>query len=99
MQLILTFSQVIMSTKDAIFADAGEKSSEPMGADDFLPVFIFVFINSAFLTPYSTLEFLRHLSSSHSVSGEAKYYLRSYEIAVEVVLTDPEFSEEAAAIG
>lgn len=57
-----------------------------LGADDFLPIFIFVFCRSDLEHPIQNKDLLWKLCHPVQLQGESGYYLTIYESAVEYVL-------------
>ena len=70
------------------FSSASHDSSEAsvLGADDFLPIFIFVFCRSELEHPIQNKDLLWKLCHPDQLQGESGYYLTIYESAVEYVL-------------
>ena len=58
-----------------------------LGADDFLPIFIFVFCRSELYHPIRNKDLLWKLCHPDQLQGECGYYLTIYESVVEYVLT------------
>lgn len=57
-----------------------------LGADDFLPIFIYVFCRSDLEHPIQNKDLLWKLCHPGQLQGESGYYLTIYESAVEYVL-------------
>lgn len=57
-----------------------------LGADDFLPIFIFIFCRSELYHPIQNKDLLWKLCHPDQLQGESGYYLTIYESAVEYVL-------------
>lgn len=57
-----------------------------LGADDFLPIFIFIFCRSELFHPIQNKDLLWKLCHPDQLQGESGYYLTIYESAVEYVL-------------
>lgn len=55
---------------------------EPLSADDFLPIFIFVVVQAAPEAPCRTQELLWALGGDRELQGESGYYLTMYEAAI-----------------
>ena len=69
-----------------IAIDKPEKASEiVLGADDFLPIFIYVLCHSDINTPLLNKELLWSLCHPDQLYGESGYYLTVYESALEFV--------------
>lgn len=70
------------------FSSTSHDSSEAsvLGADDFLPIFIFVFCRSELEHPIQNKDLLWKLCHPDQLQGESGYYLTIYESAVEYVL-------------
>jgi hypothetical protein len=61
-------------------------SESVLGADDFLPIFIFIFCRSELVHPIQNKDLLWKLCHPDQLQGESGYYLTIYESAVEYVL-------------
>jgi hypothetical protein len=76
-----------LSTISASSAASHESSEASiLGADDFLPIFIFVFCRSELEHPIQNKDLLWKLCHPDQLQGESGYYLTIYESAVEYVL-------------
>jgi hypothetical protein len=62
-------------------------SDAVLGADDFLPIFIFVFCRSQLQHPMPNTDLLWKMCHPDQLHGESGYYLTIYESAVEYVLS------------
>ena len=62
------------------------KGDTVLGADDLLPIFIYVLCQSGLRTPLLNKELLWRLCHPDQLHGESGYYLTVYESAVEFVL-------------
>ena len=62
--------------------EAAERGVRDMNADEFLPVVTFVAVKAQLQHPFATTMLLRELLSDELVSGEAAYYLTTFEIAL-----------------
>ena len=56
-----------------------------LGADDFVPAFIFCFIKAAPVKPVSTLAYIKTYRAQGRLSGESDYFLTAFESALEFV--------------
>lgn len=83
------------STSKAPFSSNSETNSNldnnnsdeyVLGADDFLPIFIFIFCRSELYHPIQNKDLLWKLCHPDQLQGESGYYLTIYESAVEYVL-------------
>ena len=63
-------------------ASAGNNKTVVVGADDMLPVFIFVIANSAMRRPHTSLIHMQLLGSPKLLNTSAKYWLTAYESAL-----------------
>jgi hypothetical protein len=74
------------STTPTAAAPKAPKAAEPiaMGADDFLPIFIFCLVQANWGAPCSTLLLLRLLADPLRQHDELQYYLTMLEAAFEV---------------
>ena len=65
-----------------------------LGADDFLPIFIFAFVRSKIERPYALCELLSLMCDPAKTNGETGYYLATFHAALthihELDLTDAE---------
>lgn len=57
----------------------------PSGADDFLPVLIFMTIKACPEMPNTHLNYLRELRSTELLKGYADYYLTAYESVLDFI--------------
>lgn len=57
-----------------------------LGADDFLPIFIYCFIQSEIEHPCALCALLRHFAESSQLIGEIGYYLSSFEAALMYII-------------
>ena len=55
------------------------------GADNFLPVMIFLVLSAKPSRPLSNLEFIRDFRSSRRLRGFEEYYFTSYESTLEFI--------------
>mmetsp|Transcript_13540 Transcript_13540/g.16810 ORF Transcript_13540/g.16810 Transcript_13540/m.16810 type:complete len:86 (-) Transcript_13540:831-1088(-) len=53
-----------------------------VGADDFLPVLIYVTANSNLKSPFTTLTYMAKLASEAILESEVKYWLTTFESAI-----------------
>jgi hypothetical protein len=70
------------------------KSAAMLGADDFLPIFIFVVCQAPLRHPQLNKEMLWKLCHPDQLRGESGYYLTMYESAIEYIMS-VEVSEES----
>lgn len=80
---------------DASFFDGKVVASEKIvGADDFLPIFIFCFVQAKIERPSALCELLSVMCDPRKLNGEAGYYLASFHAALthihELDLTEAE---------
>jgi hypothetical protein len=76
-----------------------DKASETvLGADDFLPIFIYVLCHSDINTPLLNKELLWSLCHPDQLYGESGYYLTVYESALEFVENIEVDEEDLAAV-
>lgn len=57
-----------------------------LGADDFLPIFIYCFVQSEIERPCALCALLRHFTESSQQIGEVGYYLSSFEAALVYII-------------
>lgn len=69
---------------DAPIRENGSAFIEPIGADDFLPIFILVLLLSGVATdqPHATIQYLWSLGSQASLQSESGYYLTAMESSI-----------------
>jgi len=81
---------------DASFFDGkmGTITTKALGADDFLPIFIFCFVQAKIERPSALCELLSVMCDPRKMSGETGYYLASFHAALthihELDLTEAE---------
>ena len=80
-QAILSCAAEIFRLNKVERGDEGEASETHLGADDFLPIFIYVVVHSNIDRPLSLLSLLDNICNSISKQGEAGYYLATFEAA------------------
>lgn len=68
-----------------MLADNKSKGDVAIGADDFLPIFLYVLCHSSINTPLLTKELLWGLCHPDQLYGESGYYLTVYESALEYI--------------
>lgn len=78
---------VLLNTKDEIFREASEAGELNMNADDFLPVMTYVIVKSNLRHPWASALYLRRLLGDDFVSGEGAYYLTTFEIALNHIMS------------
>lgn len=61
---------------------ANKESLKPTGADDFLPVLIYVVLKAQPKNPMSNIEFIRDFRLPHRLRGEEDYYFTAYDSAL-----------------
>lgn len=71
------FAEHIANTGDV------EDASNAMGADDLLPIFLYVMVQADITIPLCTKEILWNISHSSQKFGESGYYLTMFESAVD----------------
>lgn len=69
----------------SILALNPHKTDVAIGADDFLPIFLYILCQSSINTPLLTKELLWGLCHPDQLYGESGYYLTVYESALEFV--------------
>ena len=60
-----------------------------IGADDLVPIFMYVFVNSKLKRPILNRELMWSMCHPDQLHGEAGYYLTVYESSIEYVLNEP----------
>ncbi len=56
--------------------------SNVIGADDFLPVFIYILTLSTLHRPATCLTYIQYLTPQQDLSGELAYYVTTFESAL-----------------
>ena len=79
----------MLGVKDEVFARAAESGVADMNANEFLPVVTFAIVQAQLRRPYATTMLLREVLGDQLVSGEANYYLTTFEIALGHLLSLP----------
>jgi len=74
-------------------SDASESDSVLSG-DDFLPIFIYVIVQSRLSYPLTLMKMLNALCDREKRMGESGYYLASYEAALEHLYTSNSFPRQ-----
>eukprot|EP00516_Mucochytrium_quahogii_P002476 CAMPEP_0203765674 /NCGR_PEP_ID=MMETSP0098-20131031/18541_1 /ASSEMBLY_ACC=CAM_ASM_000208 /TAXON_ID=96639 /ORGANISM=" , Strain NY0313808BC1" /LENGTH=1308 /DNA_ID=CAMNT_0050661949 /DNA_START=1154 /DNA_END=5080 /DNA_ORIENTATION=- len=74
--------KILLRLKDEIYREASERGILDMNADEFLPVMTFIIVQAQLKHAYASTMLLRELLSDEFVSGEAAYYLTTFEIAL-----------------
>ncbi len=62
-----------------------ESDGDPLGADDFLPIFIYCVVRAEIERPCALAILLRNLCDENQLLGEIGYYLSSFEAAIAYV--------------
>ncbi|XP_064621542.1 uncharacterized protein LOC135484216 isoform X2 [Lineus longissimus] len=78
-------------------ADDKSKNSVPMGADDFLPVFIYVIVQCGLISAEIEADYMWGLLHPSLLAGEGGYYLTTLSSAVHVLKNFSD--EELAGVG
>ncbi|XP_078592031.1 ras and Rab interactor 2-like isoform X2 [Branchiostoma floridae x Branchiostoma japonicum] len=93
--LLAAVSSIYNSVKDT---SSKESSTLSMGADDFLPVFIYVLAHCNLIHAEIEAEYMWSLLNPHLVNGEGGYYLTTLSSAIHVLKnlenTEPTTSRE-----
>lgn len=84
-----------MAVKPAIVKQKGDGTDVSLGADDLLPIFIYVLSQAELQNPIVNIDLLWTICHPDQLHGEAGYYLTLYESAVEYVLQEGYTLEEA----
>jgi hypothetical protein len=79
-------ASVSASLSASVSSHESNEAASVLGADDFLPIFIFVFCRSELEHPIQNKDLLWKLCHPDQLQGESGYYLTIYESAVEYVL-------------
>ena len=82
----------IVSTAKSIFAEheanslkLNKSKVEPLGADDLVPIFIYVLVQAGLKTPLYNKDLLWSICHPSQLYGESGYYLTVYESAVSYI--------------
>eukprot|EP00003_Mantamonas_plastica_P011727 TRINITY_DN2155_c0_g1_i3.p1 TRINITY_DN2155_c0_g1~~TRINITY_DN2155_c0_g1_i3.p1 ORF type:complete len:568 (+),score=195.37 TRINITY_DN2155_c0_g1_i3:1286-2989(+) len=87
----------IVSASKAIYDLASLESESGyaiLGADDFLPIFIYVLVNSDIERPELTSEYMMHLCDPNTLQGECGYYLTTFMSALHFIKSLAEENDE-----
>jgi hypothetical protein len=93
--LIRTSKSIYSEYKHAILSHSSDRDVKPLGADDIVPIFIYVFCQSQFSRPLVAKEIMWHLSHPSLLHGECGYYLTIYDSCVQYILNDTMNTDEA----
>lgn len=91
--LARTAKAIYSEFKFAVIPKLG-KNDVFLGADDFVPIFIYVFSRSGIKRPVLMKDIMWNLSHPSLLHGECGYYLTVFESAIEYVLNDTLLPEE-----
>ena len=78
---------VLLTVKDEIFREANDLGIVDMNADDFLPVMTSIITRANLRHPWASSIILRKLLGEDFVNGEGAYYLTTFEIALNHILS------------
>lgn len=62
--------------------DGDLREPDPLGADDFLPIFVFIVTQSDLPNPQTIFQLISHLSNRDRLEGLSKYFLTVFESAL-----------------
>ena len=79
-ETIYTTYQIERTLKDT------SKKQQPISADDFFPIFVYVIVQSRIQSPYYIKQYIWDYSPTNQLQGAAGYYLTVYEAALEYLL-------------
>ncbi|KAJ3432207.1 hypothetical protein M0812_21138 [Anaeramoeba flamelloides] len=84
--------QIIFQSSKSIYQTVKKENNNPvLVADDFLPIFEYVIVNSEIDHLYSLTEFLTAFSDESEMKSECGYYFVSFTIAVQHIQSITEF--------
>ncbi len=88
--LVRTSKSIYSEYKLAILNNDENTSVErkPLGADDLVPIFIYVFCQSNIQRPMVAKEIMWNLSHPSLLHGECGYYLTVFESCIEYIMND-----------
>ena len=66
-------------------ASSDDEQGPRLGADDFLPIFIYCVVNSSLTKPFSLVALLNGVCAACKKVGEVGYYLATFEASVEAI--------------
>eukprot|EP01113_Clastostelium_recurvatum_P026874 TRINITY_DN3229_c0_g1_i2.p1 TRINITY_DN3229_c0_g1~~TRINITY_DN3229_c0_g1_i2.p1 ORF type:complete len:785 (-),score=160.34 TRINITY_DN3229_c0_g1_i2:80-2434(-) len=89
LQIILATAKAINTTFDYENNRNRKPNTDPsyLSADDFLPIFIFVLVNSDVAQHFTLHDFLWQLADPDQLTGESGYYLTVYSSAINLILS------------
>lgn len=93
-ELPLEKLDLLMAAVSMIFNSTGCPKGQPLNADDFLPLLVFVVARTGFVGAEIEAEFMWGLLQPSLLSGEAGYYLTALCSAVHVLKTFKESQTE-----
>lgn len=93
-ELPLDKLDLLMAAVSTIFASTGCPKGQPLNADDFLPLLVYVVAKTGFVGAEIEAEFMWGLLQPSLLSGEAGYYLTALCSAVHVLKTFKESQTE-----
>ena len=79
--------------------DQFQHKDAALGADDFLPIFIFVVCRAGLARPSFSKDLLWHLCHPDQLHGESGYYLTVYESALEYIMSEEVSAEKMEQTG
>ena len=73
-----------IEAKEQLLNTPGKEKLEPdpLGADDFLPIFVYVTASANLSNPQTAFQMIAHLSNRDRLEGLAKYFLTVFESAL-----------------
>lgn len=93
-ELPLDKLDLLMAAVSTIFGSTGCPKGQPLNADDFLPLLVYVVAKTGFVGAEIEAEFMWGLLQPSLLSGEAGYYLTALCSAVHVLKTFKESQTE-----
>lgn len=84
-ELPLEKLDLLLSVVSAIFDSTTHSRGQPLGADDFLPLLVYIVAKCGFISAEIEAEFMWCLLQQSLLSGEAGYYLTALCSAVHVL--------------
>lgn len=84
--------------KLAVIPSMKDSSNAYLGADDFVPVFIYVFCQSDLKHSLLNKDLMWNLCHPDQLHGECGYYLTAYESSIEYIMNETPTPEELLEI-
>mmetsp|Transcript_23995 Transcript_23995/g.39431 ORF Transcript_23995/g.39431 Transcript_23995/m.39431 type:complete len:641 (+) Transcript_23995:143-2065(+) len=85
-QSIYSVAEASAREQESSFVNDKRASPDPISADDFFPIFLYVVIHSELADPFTCLSYIQHYSSAEEHrASECAYYMTTLESALSFV--------------